>query len=1071
MEKKYNNKRYIFSLLLLRLNKSAFTFVILFLFNTSYSYSQTMGRLWGLISEGGDSGGGVVFNYDKLTSYDSVVHSLPTTPEDPFYTHFIQCTDGNLYGMAEAGGLSGIGAVIKLNPTTGALTTLVNFNGPGNGSLPYGSLIQANDGNLYGLTFGGGSSDLGTLFKCTTTGTLTTLVTFIGSNGGYPSGSLIQASDGNLYGMTEIGGASSLGTLFKCTTSGTLTTLINFSGANGSSPQGSLIQATDGNLYGMTESGGSSDSGTIFSCTTSGTLNTIVNFTGTANGANPYGDLLQASDGNLYGMTEAGGTSDSGTLFTCTTTGTLTTLVNFSGAANGANPFGNLIQATDGNLYGTTDAGGTSDDGTIFSCTTSGTLTTLVNFAGAANGSNPEGSLFQATDGNLYGMTNQGGSSGNGTIFRCTTTGTLSTLIIFGVTVVGTNPEGSPIQALDGNIYAMTYGGGITGYDGTIFSINNNTGAISVLLNFNDTNGANPYGSLLQASDSNFYGMTNMGGTSSLSNTDGGAAGFGTIFKLTKTGAFTTLVNFNNSNGANPFGTLIQASDGNFYGLTYLGGTSHDGTLFKCTPTGTITTLVNFSGANGKYPFGSLIQASDGNLYGMTAAGGTSNDGILFRYTLSGTFTRLVNFNGSGNGSNPLGQLVQATDGNLYGLTQQGGTYGYGTFFKCTTSGTLTTLVIFNFANGATPSGSPIQASDSNIYGMTQSGGSLGLGTVFKYTLSGTFSTLVNLNGIPQGNGPQYGNLLEVMSVSISDTTHCNGNSTLVANVRGERNPCTYVWSTGATSSTISVTSSGTYSVAVTDARGITVDASIFVPVYIPISVTTGSTITICAGKSANLSASGNGGTGTIMYNWLPGNLSGAAPNVSPANTTTYTVIATDANGCIDSATQTIIIDPLPIITITGTSNISLGNSDTLKANGGISYMWTTGSTSDTTIVKPLGNTTYTVTGTNSNGCSDTASFTVTVNPTGINSLSQTNSLEIYPDPNDGLFELEINNYELGINTTVEVYNIIGEKIYNNQFVISNSKSVINIGEEPMGMYFVKVISGNNVTVSKFVKE
>jgi len=336
-----------------------------------------------------------------------------------------------LYGMTTLGGISGDGTIFKCTPS-GTFTTLVNFNDT-NGAKPNGSLILAKDSNLYGMTTLGGTSGDGTIFKCTLSGSLTTLVSFDGANGHVPYGSLIQASDGNLYGMTSLGGTSDQGTLFKCTTSGTLTTLVNFSNTNGYSPHGSLIQARDSNLYGMTPGGGTSSDGTIFKCTLSGTLTTISNLDYTT-GEEPWGSLVQASNGNLYGMTLMGGLSHTGagTIFQCTTTGVVT--VNDFDISNGANPYGSLIQANDSNLYGMTLYGGTADSGIIFRYTTTGVLTTLVNFTGVGGtdiGAFPTGSLIQASDGNLYGITtglNVGDTTGYATIFKCSTSGGLTVL-------------------------------------------------------------------------------------------------------------------------------------------------------------------------------------------------------------------------------------------------------------------------------------------------------------------------------------------------------------------------------------------------------------------------------------------------------------------------------------------------------------------------------------------------------------------------------------------------------------------------------------------------------------------
>lgn len=359
----------------------------------------------------------------------------------------------------------------------------------------------------------------------------------------------------------------------------------------------------------------------------------------------------------LYGMTEYGGTDDSGTVFKCTTAGVITTLVNNLDKANGAIPFQcGLVMATDGNLYGMTAGGGSNNDGVIYRCTTTGTITPLVSFTGAANGESPRGNLIQAKDGNLYGVTYGGGKYNDGIIFKCSLAGVLDTLASFNEAVTGQFPRGTLLQATDGNLYGMTQSGGSS----------------------ND----------------------------------------GVLFKCTTAGVLTALVNFNGANGTSTFyGTLIQATDSNLYGTTSNGGTNNDGTLFQCTLTGTLTTLVSFNGAgNGSGIEGNIVEASDGNIYGVTSSGGSSNEGTLFQYTLSNmspALNTLVNFAGA-NGSAPSGGLVLGSDGYLYGVTQTGGSNGDGTLFQYTLgSGTpaLNTLVSFAGANGSDPSGSLLAVS------------------------------------------------------------------------------------------------------------------------------------------------------------------------------------------------------------------------------------------------------------------------------------------------------------------------------------------------------------------------
>jgi len=368
-------------------------------------------------------------------------------------------------------------------------TTLHSF-GSTDGANSHGALVQATDGNFYGTTYAGGANDFGTVFKVNTTGAVTTLYSFCAktgcTDGSGPAAPLIQAINGNLYGTTYIGGANGYGTVFQITTSGTLTTLYSFcaqSGcADGAEPTASLVQAANGNLYGTTYIGGLNGDGTIFEITPSGTLTTLYSFCAQndcTDGEGPFGGLVQAANGNLYGTTHLGGANGAGTVFDMTATGTLTTLYSFcaqSGCTDGGGPFAALVQAANGNFYGTTYGGGANAEGTVFQMTPSGTLTTLYSFCALSNctdGSGPFAALIRATNGNFYGTTYSGGASGEGTIFKVTPTGTLTTLHSFCAQTSCTDGEyaqGALVQSTNGTFYGTTEGGG-TNLDGTVFSL------------------------------------------------------------------------------------------------------------------------------------------------------------------------------------------------------------------------------------------------------------------------------------------------------------------------------------------------------------------------------------------------------------------------------------------------------------------------------------------------------------------------------------------------------------------------------------------------------------------------
>jgi uncharacterized repeat protein (TIGR03803 family) len=298
------------------------------------------------------------------------------------------------------------------------------------------------------------------------------------------------------------------------------------------------------------------------------------------------------------------------------------------------------------------------------------------------------------------------------------------------------------IQATDGNFYGTTGSGGAYGY-GTVFMLTP-SGTLTTLHSFDGTDGAYPCAGLIQGTDESFYGTT-----SGKSPSSGGASGYGTVFKITRSGTLTTLHRFNGTDGSVPYPALLQATDGNFYGTTSgldpsSSGALGDGTVFKITPSGSLTTLHRFNGTDGSLPLAGLIQATDGNLYGTTRGG----NGTVFRMTPSGTLTTLHDFDGA-DGAGPFAGLIQATDGNFYGTTFGGGSYGWGTVFKITPSGTLTTLHDFELTDG-TYARAVIQATDGNFYGATGEGGSWGAGTVFK--LSADFGPLVTLT-------PTYGHV------------------------------------------------------------------------------------------------------------------------------------------------------------------------------------------------------------------------------------------------------------------------------------------------------------------------
>jgi uncharacterized repeat protein (TIGR03803 family) len=353
------------------------------------------------------------------------------------------------------------------------------------------------------------------------------------------------------------------------------TAIASFNGVNGSTPFGGLIADTAGNLYGTTYSGGANDQGTVFRVDYgTNAITTLATFNG-ANGARPYDGLIIDTAGNLYGTTQSGGANAFGTVFRVDAgTNTLTTLASFDGA-NGREPLASLIADTAGNLYGTTQLGGASDQGTVFRLGAGvNTITTLVNFNGA-NGREAVAGLIADAAGNLFGATNSGGANNVGTVFR----------------------------------------------------IDAGTSTLTTLATFNGANGSYPRADLYSDVFGNLYGTTQLGGPNN----------FGTVYRIDAgTNALTTLATFDGLNGREPQAGLIADAAGNLYGSTSL-GPNNRGSIFKIEAgTNFITTIHTFDGTLGQNPVRSLIADGEGNLYGMLPSGGSGGSGAIFRIANSG---------------------------------------------------------------------------------------------------------------------------------------------------------------------------------------------------------------------------------------------------------------------------------------------------------------------------------------------------------------------------------------------------------------------------------------------------
>jgi len=376
---------------------------------------------------------------------------------------------------------------------------------------------------------------------------------------------------------------------------------------------------------------------------------------------------------------------------------TFTVLYSFSGGEDGGNPFAGLVMDRDGNLYGTTASGGFSGFGTVFKVDNSGNETVLHSFSGL-DGAVPLAGLVMDRDGNLYGTTAFGGSSfvdnladsGNGTVFKVDSQGNETVLHSFMDVPDGVEPSAGLIMDRDGNLYGTTSSGGSSG-GGTVFKVDSN-GNETVLYSFSGADGANPLAGLVMDRDGNLYGTTAGGGSSSL----------GTVFKLGTDGKETVLHSFTDTpDGAAPRADLVRSKAGNLYGTTTIGGSSGFGTAFRVDSLGRESVLHSFSGVDGAVPFAGLVMDRDGNLFGTTSFGGSlfianvfNGYGTVFQVDTSRKDRHeaellrpraresVVHSFSPLDGGSPEAGLIMDREGNFYGTTAFFGAFDSGTVFK-----------------------------------------------------------------------------------------------------------------------------------------------------------------------------------------------------------------------------------------------------------------------------------------------------------------------------------------------------------------------------------------------------
>jgi uncharacterized repeat protein (TIGR03803 family) len=727
-------------------------------------------------------------------------------------------SQGNLYGTTLGAGNPG-GTVFKIAAGTGTVSTLASFNSS-TGDLPTIGLAIDSSGNLYGATTSGGANGHGTLFEISSGSSTITVLASFGSSSGYFMSygeNIIVDSSGNIYGTTQYGGAHGSGTVFELAAgSGTITALASFnSSVTGDDSYAPLTIDSSGDLYGTTQSGGTNNDGTVFEVAhNSGAITPLASFS-TTNGGQT--NVIVDPSGNVYGTSVEGGSSNVGTVFRINaSSGVITTLATFN-TTNGSYPEGAIVADAAGNIFGTTESGGSNSVGALFEFSPgNNTISTLYAMNFSTTGGYTSYGVYSDSGGNLYAFGTEGGANDNGAVFELVApathtvftanpvvvnAGTLSSVTVSLETAEGgvvssdtaqvtlsiaSGPSGGTISgtttvsAVAGvatftNLTFSTHGTyTLTAASNGLVSGTSNSLAISPTYTLNDhflylntLTGENPVAGLYMDSYGNLYGTAAHGGLYS----------HGTVFKSVPSASDDyALANFNVSNGSGPNGGLVADSSGNLYGTTAGGGANNDGTVFEISSSsGNISTIASFNGSNGSDPLSTLFMDSGGNLYGTTNSGGANNEGTIFKIAHgTSTITVLASMT-SASGTYPLEGVVMDSAGNLYGTGWGGGAYNDGTVWKLASgTNTLTALVSFNGTDGSAPSGLLTIDSAGNLYGGTETGGANNHGTIFKIAAgSGTITTLASLNsttGINAAGGVLLDSSGDIFATTYSGT-------------------------------------------------------------------------------------------------------------------------------------------------------------------------------------------------------------------------------------------------------------------------------------------------------------
>ncbi|HEX7651943.1 MAG TPA: choice-of-anchor tandem repeat GloVer-containing protein, partial [Verrucomicrobiae bacterium] len=720
------------------------------------NYGSLIACLWlclGLVSEGSSPA-------QTISSFIYTFTNGPAHPTGRLVVGADGCLYGTTAGIGFYGGTAinpepgAYGTIFKILPN-GKVSHIYAFGGT-NGATPQSGLTKGADGLLYGLLQSNGTNQNGAIYKVTTNGQVTLVAQLNPQIGILPQNELCLGPDGALYGTSATGGTNltwrspryGYGTIFRLDPNGTLANLHTFNYLDGATPATALTVGPDLCLYGTCRFGGTNNQGTLFKISTNGDFNLLRVLTPDI-GINPITPLTWGPDGNAYGglMQGPGSYTAINCIYRLSTNGEIRILHSFTDVFTyplSGRYLNDLVWGKDRRLYGTLAWGGPSGFGYSFSCTTNGAIKTLGKFE-ATVGLQPQGALTLAPDGNFYGAL---ASLGNGSLYKLTPAGSLSRVAAF-TPFQGTLPVNGLTAGKNGEVYGMTSDGGSQGL-GTIFKLLPN-GTLTTLASFTTNLGMPTSGPLILAGDGNFYGITRPGipaqGTRPI------APDFLPEYPPLTNGfpiplGVTRHVAVGDDSLASPHS--VNAS-----GVV----SGPVGAIFKMTPKGQLTRVFLFNSVTNGLPAPGLTAGRDGSLYGTAIRrNGTNLDSsLIYRLDQWGKYHVVANIPPT-HGYQASANLTFDAQGNIYGTCSYHaaiphlyfGYQGNGLIFKCTKAGEVSTLFDFNNTNACQPADGLVKGADGAFYGhTTQINTEVALtnAVIFRITTNGNYSALYTFDG------------------------------------------------------------------------------------------------------------------------------------------------------------------------------------------------------------------------------------------------------------------------------------------------------------------------------------